>query len=271
VEYPEPNPRQLFEKNKPSLDSLQTRLVKSLEEDGIVATSLDELFPDKNLLSELQRYTQSLEGSAESKTKKLFLKHFWDVNAELDFNNPFVRIATDKRVVDIANSYMQMWTKLKYYTLLKTVPVFGEEAKQSQRWHRDPEEKRMCKMFIYLTDVNEESGPFIYIPKSVYGKKYGHLFPQRPPEGVYPKEGAVEKAIPKEAVKVFTGKAGTVLFCDTTGIHRGGYAKSKPRIMFTSFYAAPSFNTEQIRYPIPENLKEKVSKLPLEVSYALKE
>lgn len=258
----------MFEKNKPSLDPLQKRLVGTLLEDGIVATSLDELFPGENLLTELQVYTGSLEDHAELKTKKLFLKHFWDVNLELDFKNPFVKIATNKRVVDIANSYMQMWTKLKYYTLIKTVPVFGEEAKQSQRWHRDPEEKRMCKMFIYLTDVDEESGPFIYIPQSVYGKKYGHLFPQKPPEGVYPEEGAVEKAIPKEAIKVFMGKAGTVLFCDTTGIHRGGYSKSKPRIMFTAFFSAPTYS-EPTRYIHPVNFKEVSESFDPAVQYAL--
>ena len=261
-------PRALFAKNTPTLDDTQRRLVEGLKKDGIVATTLDELFPGQHMLATLQAYAKSLEPNAKSRTKKLFLKHYWDITPQLDLNNPFIAIIINKRIVDIANSYMEMWTKLKYYTLIETTPVGGEDAVQSQRWHRDPEEKRMCKMFIYLTDVDEESGPFIYTPQSVYGKKYGHLFPQRPPEGIYPPEEAVSRAIPKEDVRVFTGKAGTVLFCDTTGIHRGGYARSKPRLMFTAFFSAPTFS-EPTRYTHPQGFAKTAESLDPAVRYTL--
>ena len=42
--------------------------------------------------------------------------------------------------------------------------------------------------------------------------------------------------IPPEAIKTFTGKAGTMIFCDTSGLHQGGYATGKERIMSTFGY-----------------------------------
>jgi hypothetical protein len=109
----------------------------------------------------------------------------------------------------------------------------------SQNWHRDGEDRQVLKIFIYLNDVDEETGPFMYVKESIKGLKYGKLFPQRPPEGSYPNE-SVDKAVSPEDIKLCLGKAGTVIFCDTTGLHRGGYAFSKERTMFTASYQASS-------------------------------
>jgi hypothetical protein len=130
-----------------------------------------------------------------------------------------------------------MWRKLKYMTLNETIPVGDEAPQHSQKWHRDPEEKRQMKTFIYLNDVDSETGPFTYVKRSQFGSPiYGNLFPQELPLGVYPPDGAVEKAVAAEDIISATGKAGTLIFCDTAGLHRGGYAKSKSRMMFTGFY-----------------------------------
>ncbi len=158
-----------------------------------------------------------------------------------DMKNPFVELTLSPTILDVANSYMNMYTKLKYYDLALTIPVpAGSQAVQSQRWHRDPEEKKIVKVFIYLNDVDSTAGPFFHVNGSNYEGKYGRLFPQKPPEGFYPPEGAVEKAIAKEDIREMTGRAGTLMFCDTSGIHRGGYATAKERLMYTAFFASPS-------------------------------
>ncbi len=33
-----------------------------------------------------------------------------------------------------------------------------------------------------------------------------------------------------------TGGAGTVIFCDTAGFHRGGFARTKPRILMVATF-----------------------------------
>lgn len=264
--------RILFQKNIPKLDAIQARILKELTKTGIARTTLDELFQGENKLYILKEYTSYLydnNDNIQTTERKKFLKDLWDPTAPLDFTNPFIKLALNRKLLDIVNSYMRMWTKLMYAALQITVPVQeGSPAQASQRWHRDPQEKRMCKVFIYLNDVDEDAGPFIYIPGSTFGNKYGRLFPQRSPEGIYPPEGAVEKVIPPNDIKVQTGKAGTVIFCDTSGLHRGGYATQKERIMFTAFFAAPSFK-EKVWYKLPDNLDEIAKNLDEAAKFAL--
>ena len=235
-------PRAQFFSHKKSLTLLQKRLVEKVEKDGITVTTLDELFPGEDLLSTLQNYIAALPEDVGQQNKKTFLRHYWPLDVALDLTNPFLRFALSPTVLDIANSYMGMWTRLKHYTVNRTIPVPPTEAPQfSQRWHRDPQEKRMIKAFIYLSDVDEGCGPFTYVLRSTYGKTYGSLFPQKPPEGSYPATEDVERLVDPKDMRVMTGKAGTVIFCDTTGLHRGGYATRGERLMFTSFYPAPSY------------------------------
>jgi hypothetical protein len=64
----------------------------------------------------------------------------------------------------------------------------------------------------------------------------------------YPPEGAVESRFPPEQRRVCTGKAGTLVFCDTTGFHKGGHATGKGRYLFNAVYttnAGPSTRARQ--------------------------
>lgn len=256
-------PRRLFRTSLPTLNPVQERLVKELRETGIAVTNLDELFPREELLPKLQSYTQELIRKAEVKTGKTFLEYLWDVQPVLDFENPFVKLALEGRVIDVVNSYMEMFSRFYYLTLNVTTPVeSGTKSIASQRWHRDPEDKKMIKLFLYLNDVDSESGPFIYIPYSTYGLRWGNFLSQRPPRGVYPNSGEIERHIPHDHVKVLTGKAGTLIFCNTTGFHKGGYATGKPRTMFTAGYRSQaSAWLDQYKYPV--NFGEESKRLNL--------
>jgi len=241
-------PRKLFAAHPISLDSLQSKIVATLKSDGIATISLNELFPGQELLEILRAYESALPPVPEdlSWKKKKFLEHRWAARPKFDESNPFVALTLNDRVINIVNGYMEMWTKLKYYdlALTKTVPP-GTPPSFSQGWHRDPEEKRMCKVFIYLSDVDENSGPFTYVPGSVYGQEFGNLFPQKPPAGCYPPEEDVLRSIPSDRIKLMTAPAGTVIFCDTTGIHRGGYATKNERLMFTAFFSSPRYSEKR--------------------------
>ena len=100
----------------------------------------------------------------------------------------------------------------------------------SQRWHRDPEDDHIVKMFIYFSDVDEEAGPFEYVRDSAAGGKYGDVFPWGQGHR-YPSAEELEAAVDPDDRLTMTGPAGTVIFCDTAGFHRGGFARTKPRIL----------------------------------------
>ncbi len=210
--------RKKFEQYPPILTDVQKKIVFDLDHDGIAISSLDELFPNLSPLTQLQDAASHLRTHAEINRKKTYLQQLFETFPVLDLQDPFMKLALQSDIFDILNSYMKMWTKFEYLNLNITIPVAsGTEPRQSQCWHRDPGDKKIIKMFVYLNNVDETAGPFIYVLKSQYGGKWRHLFPQRLPNGVYPNAKKLETQIPNTEIKVCTAKAGTVIFADTTG------------------------------------------------------
>jgi len=227
------------------------RVAQELKHKGIAITHLQRLFPDEQRLDDLFRSAAESHRAAAVKTHKTFLRYLWDIEPELDWANPFVRLALDPVLLSVVNEYLGLAGRFYHLTLNATTPVQSyTAAAQSQRWHRDPEDKKMCKVFLYLNDVDETAGPFTYVRESAYGMRFGRAFPQRPPRGSYPDSAELERIIPPQAIVRCTGPAGTLIFCDTAGLHRGGYATAKERIMFTAGYrsAASVWGGLQYRY-----------------------
>lgn len=252
----------LGESERPHGDP-ERRLAHDLKRYGIAVARLDELFPGEGMLKRLQMHTEARRDSAAAKTYKEFLRNLWDPYPEIDLKNPFVAFALDEKVLRIVNAYLDMCAHFYYLTLNVTDPIEnGAVAVQSQRWHRDPEDKKMCKVFIYLTDVDEGAGPFTYVRGSQYGGPFGGLFPQSPPRGRVLSGEEIRRSVPTDAVLTCKGRAGTVIFCDTVGIHRGGYATKNQRLMFTAGYCSRA-SVWPLRYRLSGDLQKKFDRKEL--------
>lgn len=260
-----------FFRARPRLDIVQKRIAEDLREQGISITHIDELFPGEGKLAELQRYAEGLRPGAKVREGKPFLKMLWEDNPVLDVNNPYTELSLHSRVLNIVNTYMGMCTRFDYSTLDITTPVPPDsDAFRSQNWHRDRDDKKMCKMFLYLNDVDESAGPFFYATATTYGQKRGRLFPQRPPKGSYPSEKALMRIIPRDEIIACTGKAGTLVFADTSGLHKGGFAKEKERVMFTSAYTSrAAMRSVFWRRPKEEGLAALTSRLGAQAQFAV--
>ena len=172
---------------------------------------------------------------------KEFVVRLHSYGVELGLDDPWFRACASRRMLDLANTYLGLWSKLEYVDLWYSVPQPEEAARiASQRWHRDFNDKHLLKAFLYLVDVDEGVGPFQYVPGSAPGGRYGDAWPWRPLGDNYPPEDDLESRIPGEAVKTFTGPKGTLLFCNTAGFHRGGFATTAPRVLATATYSSPA-------------------------------
>jgi hypothetical protein len=100
----------------------------------------------------------------------------------------------------------------------------NKDKKWSQSWHRDPEDSQITKVFIYFSDVDESSGPFEYVLSSPWC-----YFDVCEP-GKYPAVEVNESVIHPQLFAKVTGKIGTVAFCQTSGLHKGGHGE-KARTM----------------------------------------
>ena len=129
-----------------------------------------------------------------------------------------------------------MWPRLHAIKALLNYPTPGD-ARHSQLWHRDPEDVRQIKVFIYLTDVDEQNGPFCYIPRSQpFGSKASI-----DPECSNPKritDAEMSRAIPQSAWVSCTGPAGTMILADTVGFHRGGRVMTGTRVLINLTYTS---------------------------------
>ena len=107
----------------------------------------------------------------------------------------------------------------------------SKDPKWSQSWHRDPEDSQIVKVFVYFSDVDEQSGPFEYVWCS-------HLnwFDLMPPQPKGYNENPVDVSqIPPALFAKVTGGPGTVAFCQTSGLHKGGHGE-KARTMAVITY-----------------------------------
>ena len=121
-------------------------------------------------------------------------------------------------------------------------------------WHRDSLKKQF-KAFLFISDVDDKSGPFQFFPKSNHylnkfisclsrGKRWNHL------------DYANEKDLIQAKVDIsnelsVTCQQGTLLVADTSTIHRGKPGLEKDRYSLTYY---------SFKHDIPDHINEIVNR-----------
>jgi hypothetical protein len=250
--------RRQFARHPVELTESQLRVVAALEADGYAVLQLAELLNDPELeaavmtqgdvfVAETERnLAREAEGGTEVELRRRAGKEFvvraysFDGISLEAGSNAWFRAVTSRRILDIANSYLQMWTKLSYVDLWYTAAqAAGAERTASQLWHRDFDDKHLLKAFLYLVDVDAGAGPFEYIGGSHPGGRYSATLPWAPMQTGRFSEEEVGKHFPAtDAIRTFTAPRGTVILCNTSGLHRGGFATERPRALATATYCS---------------------------------
>jgi hypothetical protein len=246
--------RRRYGQGPPVLDDVQQDVLRRLHEEGYASLPFAELVPDLAVWQELeadaQRFVNETEAGLDQEREggdsalrrragKEFLvrKYAWGVQLGLD--DPWLRLGVNPRLLDLSNAYLEMWSKLEYVDVWYTAPAGGEERRSSQRWHRDFNDRHLLKAFLYLVDVDEETGPFEYVPRSAPGGELDRLWPWRPLGENYPPEGEFAERVNGRSVS-FIAPKGTIIFCNTAGFHRGGFATRNPRVLATLTWDSPA-------------------------------
>jgi hypothetical protein len=244
--------RRHFSSERPQLDDVQQRIVSEVDAQGYSTLPFTELFPDGALWQEIEaqrdRFVQATEADLSAGGDKVrvregkeFVVRLHSYGVEVDRDDPWFRAVSSRRMLDIANAYLRMWSKLEYLDVWYSVPQAATaERVSSQRWHRDYNDKHLLKAFLYLVDVNEEMGPFQYVPGSQPGGPYADEWGWKPLGQNYPTEEELESRIPASAIHKFTAPKGTLIFCNTAGFHRGGFSTTDPRVLATVTYSSPA-------------------------------
>jgi hypothetical protein len=247
------------------LNAVQGRALDALRSDGVAVVSFHDLFGDSAFWAELEADmrsfvekterelpTLSIDERRERFGNKWFLVRRFRAKRgqpqpSLVLDNPWLRFGVAPELLDVVNAYRGQLMRLHDVDNWYTVPE-GDETDRvlSQKWHRDGWENHIVKVFTYFSDVDDEAGPFEYVRGSAEGGKYGSLWPWEEEE-LYPDQDEFAGAIDQLDCVTLTGPPGTIVICDTSGFHRGGFAHSKPRTLSYLTYLSDEANQRHRR------------------------
>jgi hypothetical protein len=139
--------------------------------------------------------------------------------------------------------------------------TFGEHNQAGKSafddiYHRDVDDFRFVKVFLYLTDTGLSSGAHRFVLGSHADERFVRRGPIRDHE--------VESVYAADQLKTVTGTAGTVFLEDTWGIHRALLATTGRRLVFSAMYVLAShvpFGPRHPRLPLPQGYNRYTNRL----------
>ncbi|MDM9585534.1 phytanoyl-CoA dioxygenase [Nostoc sp. GT001] len=226
-------------RNLPALEGCDRNILKTLKKDGVYVTTLADL--GFNSSSELLKAAYQQLSQMENPN-----------NDHLDEKLPqictvtglpeFYAWAMEKRLLNLIENYIGLPIAFHGVHLRKDFP--SKHQFGTLLWHSDAEDRRIIKIFIYLNDVKEKTGPFEYIPRSLtslFSWNYIRLFYKLWKSGYMGiDDEEVKPVIPKSAWKSCPGPAGTVIIVDTkNALHHGTVRTEERSTLFFCYTANP--------------------------------
>jgi hypothetical protein len=259
-----------FKRRNPVLNEPAAAFLADLRRDGVAATDLGTLTGDPTLLAQLQEMAYKFEAGASDRIEGLrqravaqttpgkpFLVEMLDpLRPVVRPDDLLARLALQPQLKAIADHYFGLSTVVSGANVWRTL-ASGESPSSSQLWHRDIAEDRVVlKAFVYLEPVTEGAGPFRYAlgthPRGPVQMKLPGVF-----DGMNNRvpEGETTDSLDKLS-QTFIAPAGTLIFADTLGYHRGGWATTQDRLMLTIRYSSrASSHQSRLQAPLDVDIR----------------
>lgn len=250
-----PRARRRLARHPVPLTDAQREVLAELRQSGIAFIQADALGVDPVAWSELASLVTDFAGSARvreaieafparaaagSLPADGYIVKMEPPSPVFPPRHPLLALGLGSAILPVVNAYLGLWAKLAYTDVWHSIAVDIGQRIGSQRWHRDPEDAHLLKVYAYFSPVGPGEGPMEYLRESAGGARYGHLWPWQPKGNRYPSDEEATAAIPAADTVRCTGEAGTIIFCDTDGLHRGGIARTGPRILATWTFVSPA-------------------------------
>jgi hypothetical protein len=157
---------------------------------------------------------------------------FWIDNQDDILSLDIVKeLVTDPFILHIVQEYLGCKPILCQTNLWYS--GISNKTERTQLFHQDYDDINFLKIFIYLTDVDINTGPHLYISSSLNNIiEPPNYQPSTRLTDVFAKNTYGDK------IKVFTGEIGTIIIENTNGFHRGLPVKKENRIMLQLQYSA---------------------------------
>ncbi len=216
------------------------RLLSDLRERGVALTDVRAIGAEKELADLKDKYQREPAGLSLEGTR---------------VNEPLVQVFARNAVIkDTVDSYCGLVTSRQQLGCILHPSVRQESRRGNARWHVDFEDLHVVKAFLFLTDVEEDSGPSEFVPGTHPQGRHALALAEHLRRGI-PLES--ESPLGIEPVQL-VAKAGTVALFDARALHRGGFGRGKWRAMAFCSYAAPHWVHPQLGFSVYIALKFRV-------------
>ncbi|MDC9522788.1 hypothetical protein PSH55_16915 [Pseudoalteromonas sp. Angola-31] len=139
-----------------------------------------------------------------------------------------IELANKKEYLDLAASYLGCKPTISNLQVWWSFPGH-EHPEQAESFHRDVDDWKFFKLFVYLTDVCSESGPHTYVLGSKSAKTSLPIRRYTDQE--------IEKIFGVDKIKTLTGAKGEAFIEDTFGFHKGALPKQNKRLLLQIQYS----------------------------------
>ena len=153
-------------------------------------------------------------------------------------------IANDPRTVAIVERHLGTAPIILGFTAWWSF-ADRDQSRGAQLYHRDLADYRFCKLFIYLTDVDEDAGPHVFL-EGTHDPDTGGEARRNAPGGeasfhdwyfgqLRKSDEDVERYFAKTPVH-FNGPSGSLFLVNTQGLHKGLLPKTTERLVCQVLY-----------------------------------
>lgn len=267
--------RRLYRGNQNSLSPYAKNVVSTIKLDGVYSDAIDNICTRSNILDELTQDADKLlkpildAGINQNRLPPTRIMAIGRDTQRAYIPHSFVNFFLSDGVLDIVNACHGQLSRLNYVDAWYNLPAKDDYIYYTERWHRDHEDLKMIKVFVYLSNVDETRGPFCYLKGTQLGGRISHINPVNPPGGVTIDDKQLAKitSLDLTSLKEFTGGPGTVIVSDMTGLHQGGRTTSEPRKVVVATFTSDAGVDPHV-YRLPENINP--NSLSFAARYALR-
>ncbi|MUH01097.1 2OG-Fe(II) oxygenase [Scytonema sp. UIC 10036] len=222
----------------PALSTADRELVETLNTEGVAITSLEALsIPSAPQMFEAAKNLMLKIPAITCGEKNDYVVHATSTQI---MESPEIFLwGLEQRLLNIVENYLGL--PVAYHGAYFRRDIANNVEKKSRLWHMDSEDRKLLKIIVYLNDINEDNGPFQYIPQSLtpevtHALRYKHG---------YIRDKTMSRAISPSNYRSCTGSAGTVVFAGTASVfHRGKKPVASDR--FAIFY---DYTSRQPKFP----------------------
>ncbi len=232
------------------------RISEDLKNFGIAKCDLSELdnAPDlKMLQDEYENLLGKETVNPHNRGSKSYIQRLIDDDYSFEESDSAISKYLLNETIALACSfYLGLIPKLTSFKVWRSHQIEQAKREASQNWHRDYNDYQMVRDFLYFNDVDSNNGAGDYVKGSHYlGDGFTKLQDSENGISRYSTDLGVSTEFPSERIITAVGRAGTVYFLDTGGLHRGGYhpVPGERRVSLTTFSTAADLQTSKIRTP----------------------